>query len=35
MGRAAGAKWKDPDAAMLTRLKAAEKKRLDKLKTRK
>ena len=35
MGRAAGAQWKDPDAAMLTRLKAAEKKRLDKLKTRK
>jgi hypothetical protein len=35
MGRAAGAKWKDPDAAMLTRLKAAEKKRLDKLKSKK
>jgi cytochrome c5 len=35
MARAAGAKWKDPDAAMLTRLKAAEKRRLDKLKTKK
>ncbi len=35
MGRAAGAKWKDPDAATLTRLKAAEKKRLDKLKPKK
>ena len=35
MARAAGAKWKDPDAAMLTRLNAAEKKHRDKLKPKK
>ena len=35
MARAAGAKWQDPDAALLTRLQAAEKRKLDKAKAKK
>ena len=35
MAGAAGANWKDPDAAMLDRLKAAEQKKLDKAKAKK
>lgn len=35
MARAAGSNWKDPDAAMLKRIQAAEKKRIDALKTKK
>lgn len=35
MARAGGANWKDPDAAMLDRMKAAEKKSLDKAKAKK
>ena len=35
MARAGGANWKDPDAAMLDRMKAAEKRKLDKVKARK
>lgn len=35
MGRAAGGNWKDPDAAMLDRIRTEEKKRIEKLKTRK
>lgn len=35
MARAAGGDWKDPDAAMLKRIQAEEKKRLDSLKTKK
>ena len=35
MAGAAGANWKDPDAAMLDQLKAAEQKKLDKAKAKK
>jgi cytochrome c5 len=35
MARAGGANWKDPDAAMLDRMKAAEKRKLDKAKAKK
>jgi cytochrome c5 len=35
MARAGGANWKDPDAAMLDRMKAAEKRKLDKAKGKK
>jgi cytochrome c5 len=35
MARAGGAKWNDPDAAMLDRMKAAEKRKLDKAKAKK
>ncbi|MCE9640964.1 MAG: c-type cytochrome [Betaproteobacteria bacterium] len=35
MAGAAGANWKDPDAALLDRLKAAEQKKLDKAKAKK
>lgn len=35
MARASGGDWKDPDAAMLKRIQAEEKKRLDKLKAKK
>jgi hypothetical protein len=35
MARAAGGNWKDPDAAMLDRIKAEEKKRIEELKVKK
>jgi hypothetical protein len=35
MARTGGANWKDPDAAMLDRMKAAEKRGLDKVKAKK
>jgi hypothetical protein len=35
MARAGGANWKDPDEAMLDRMKAAEKRKLDKAKAKK
>ena len=35
MARAGGANWKDPDAAMLERIRAAEKARIEKLKAKK
>ncbi len=35
MARAAGGDWKDPDAAMLNRIKAEEKKRIEQLKSKK
>jgi cytochrome c5 len=35
MAKAGGANWKDPDAAMLERMKAAEKRKLDKAKAKK
>lgn len=35
MAGAAGANWKDPDAAMLDQLKVAEQKKLDKAKAKK
>ena len=35
MARAGGANWKDPDAAMLDRMKAAEKRKLEKIKVKK
>ena len=35
MARAGGAGWKDADAAMLDRMKAAEKRKLDKAKAKK
>ncbi len=35
MARAAGGTWKDPDAAMLTRIRAEEKLRIESLKTKK
>lgn len=35
MARAGGANWKDPDAAMLDRMKAVEKRKLDKAKAKK
>lgn len=35
MARAAGADWKDPDAAMLARIRAEEKKRIGQLKQKK
>lgn len=35
MARAAGGNWKDPDAAMLDRIRTEEKKRIEKLKARK
>ena len=35
MARAAGGDWKDPDAAMLARIRAEEKKRIEQLKQKK
>ena len=35
MARASGGDWKDPDAAMLKRIRAEEKKRVDALKAKK
>ena len=35
MARAGGGNWKDPDSAMLERIRSAEKKRLDHLKAKK
>jgi cytochrome c5 len=35
MARAAGGDWKDPDAAMLARIRAEEKKRIEQLKHKK
>lgn len=35
MARAAGGNWKDPDATMLSRIRAEEKKRLHEMKSKK
>jgi cytochrome c5 len=35
MARAAGGNWKDPDAAMLNRIRGEEKKRIDDMKNKK
>jgi len=35
MARAAGGNWKDPDAAMLNRIRTEEKKRIEELKAKK
>jgi hypothetical protein len=34
MARAAGGNWKDPDAALLKRIRAEEKKRIEQLKSK-
>jgi cytochrome c5 len=34
MARSGGARWKDPDATMLERIRAAEKKRIERLKAK-